>query len=306
MRLGKTLKRLFKNVLNLTPFPVWYASDLNLSSLKRKINFYLFFSPSQRNTFSREKSFLDSYARLSDHFSFLFPYPFVFDYSGNHPEVHMDGTNGLLYVIHNGKRLYYSRKYRTETEVRDAYNGIALEQDKRSPHCYTDDIFKVKENDVVVDIGAAEGNFSLDVIDRAGKVYIVEPDNDWIEALNATFMPFKDKVHIINKYASDIDSGDFISLSGMLGADRVHFIKMDVGGAESRIIRSSAKLFEENPTVRLAACTYHRKKDAVETEKILSDLGFKYSYTDGYMLYIFNNLTPPYFRKTLIRAQKGI
>jgi 16S rRNA A1518/A1519 N6-dimethyltransferase RsmA/KsgA/DIM1 with predicted DNA glycosylase/AP lyase activity len=48
----------------------------------------------------------------------------------------------------------------------------------------------VAEGDVVVDAGAAEGNFALSVIDKASKVYIIEGDAGWCEALRQTFLPY--------------------------------------------------------------------------------------------------------------------
>ncbi|MBE0677043.1 MAG: hypothetical protein IH591_20490 [Bacteroidales bacterium] len=297
-------KQFLKRVINRSPLHAWYSSGHDLASLRRKINLYFKFSPSIRMTFSDEIAFLNSDALLSNHWSFLFPYSFVFKYDHLSVKVHKDEADGLFYVIHNGRRLYYSRIYRTEEAVQHAYNGISIEQDERSPHCYTDDKFCVEQNDAVVDIGAAEGNFSLDVIEKARVIYIIEPDSDWIEALNATFRPWKDKVRIINKFAAENDSENCISLAGLLGDNPVNFIKMDVGGAEAAIIRSSEGLLTRNASVKLAVCTYHRKEDAKTTEKALTDLGFTWSYTNGYMLYVHTNLTPPYFRKTLLRAQK--
>jgi hypothetical protein len=297
-------KQFLKRLINLSPLPAWYSSGGDLTSLRRKINLYFKFSPSKRRNLWDEIAFLHSEALISNHWSFLFPYPFVFKYDHKSVKVEKDEANGLFYVIHNGRRLYYSRIYRTEEAVQHAYSGISIEQDERSPHCYMDEKFRVEENDVVVDIGAAEGNFSLDVIDKARTVYIIEPDSDWIEALNATFNPWKDKVHIVNKFAAENDSENCVSLSGLLGDNPVNFIKMDVGGAEAAIIRSSESLLSRNASVKLAVCTYHRKEDAETTEKTLTDLGFNYSFTTGYMLYVHTNLTPPYFRKTLIRARK--
>lgn len=304
MKFARKLKQYLKKALNLTPLPVWYALDEDLASLRRKINFYLALSPSRLNIYSRERDFLNSSSSISNHWSYVFPYPFVYEYAGKGADVHLDETNGLFYVMHNGKRLYYSRKYRTEADVRHAYDGICLEQDRRSPHCYMNDLFGVRENDTVLDIGAAEGNFALDVTDKAGMIWIIEPDSDWAEALKATFRPWENKVRIINKFASDTDGGECVTLDGLLGESRVDFIKMDVGGAEAGIIRSSASLLAKNPTVKLAVCTYHRKRDAADCEEILSSLGFSCSFTEGYMLYAFTNLTAPFFRKTLLRAQK--
>lgn len=304
MGITRKLKLILKRTVNRSPLPVWFAYGNDYEALRRKINLWVRLFPSKRDSFSKELAFLNSSALLSDHWSFLFPYPFVFRYDHRSVSVYRDDDNGLYYVMHNGMRLYYNRRYLTETAVQHAYNGISIEQDEKSPHCYTDEKFFVGENDAVVDIGAAEGNFSLDVVERASVVYIIEPDNDWIEALEATFRPWKDKVHIINKFASDTDSEDCISLAGLLGNKPVNFIKMDVGGAEEGIIRSAERLLRDNRSVRLALCTYHRKHDAEATEKTLAALGFTWSFTDGYMLYVHNNLTPPYFRKTLIRAQK--
>jgi len=304
MGITRKLKQLLKKTVNRSPLPVWFAYGNDYEALRRKINLWFRLFPSKKNNFSDEIAFLNSKALLSDHWSFLFPCSFVFKYDHKSVRVHRDDHNGLFYVMHNGRRLYYNRRYLTETAVQHAYNGISIEQDEKSPHCYTNDKFFVWENDTVVDIGAAEGNFSLDVVERAGVVYIIEPDNDWIEALEATFRPWKDKVHLINKFASDTDSENYISLAGLLGNNPVNFIKMDVGGAEERIIISAERILRDNSAVRLAICTYHRKKDAETTVRTLAALGFTWSFTNGYMLYVHNNLTPPYFRKTLIRAQK--
>jgi len=305
MQIMKKLKRGLKKALNLTPFPVWYATDGDLASLRRKINFYLALSPSRRTLYSGEQAFLNTSASTGNHWSFVLPYPFVYEYAGKNADVHKDETNGLFYVMHNGKRLYYSRKYRTEAEVRLAWEGICLEQDQRSPHCYTNESFGVRENDTVIDIGAAEGNFALDVVEKAGMIWIIEPDSDWVEALQATFRPWENKVRIINRFASDTDGGEYITLNSLLGENGVDFIKMDVGGAEPGIIRSSERLLAKNPGVKLAVCTYHRKNDAADCEKILSSFGFNCSFTEGYMLYAFTGLSAPFFRKTIIRAQKA-
>lgn len=47
---------------------------------------------------------------------------------------------------------------------------------------------------MIADIGSAEGNFSLSNIENVKKVYLFESDKEWIEALEATFRPWRDKV----------------------------------------------------------------------------------------------------------------
>ncbi len=74
------------------------------------------------------------------------------------------------------------------------------------------EISNVKDNDILSDIGAAEGNFSLSVIDKVQHVYLFETDNDWIEALEKTFEPWKEKVSIIHKFVGNKDTDTCITL----------------------------------------------------------------------------------------------
>ena len=63
--------------------------------------------------------------------------------------------------------------------------------------------FNLNDSDVLADFGAAEGNFTLAVIDRIKKAYLFEYDPEWIEALRLTFKPWQDKVEIVPKFVSD-------------------------------------------------------------------------------------------------------
>ena len=179
-----------------------------------------------------------------------------------------------------------------------------IEQDKKSPHRYLNETFNVNENDIVIDIGAADGNFSLEVIDRVKKLYIFESDINWIEALNATFEPWKEKVHIINKFVSNIDDNKQVTLDRLLMNIHIDFIKIDVEGAEGMILEGSKKILQKNNSLKLAICTYHKKNDAKNIEKILAMNKFNFTFSNGYMLFIHSRLTPPYFRRGLIKAQK--
>jgi predicted RNA methylase len=51
---------------------------------------------------------------------------------------------------------------------------------------YTTSVFN-QADDVVADLGAAEGNFSLSIINKVKKIYIFEYDKEWVEALKAPF-----------------------------------------------------------------------------------------------------------------------
>jgi hypothetical protein len=138
----------------------------------------------------------------SNSFSFL-PYSYVANYSPNSIRVLTDELNGMKYVLLDSKRLYFKRKW-SEKEIQECFNDLLKEQDTLSPHRYESDEFKVEEKDVVADVGAGEGNFSLSVVERASELYLFEPDIEWIDPLHATFAPWKDKVFIVNNCVSGV------------------------------------------------------------------------------------------------------
>jgi phospholipid N-methyltransferase len=294
-----------KFIYRLRPFIFNIDIDNNLDILTNKINLYFFFFPFKRKKFIREIDFLNHKAKANHPSSFVFPYTFVFDYDLERVKVFKDDKKGLYYVIHKGKRLYYSRGFHSEAEVKNHYHCISIEQDENSPHRYIHENFNVEENDVVIDIGAAEGNFSLEIVERAKTLYIFETDISWIEALNATFEPWKGKVHIINKFISNINNDKCATLDSLLGSVSVNFIKMDVEGSEGLILEGSKKILRDNRSLRLALCTYHNNNDANKIEKTLLKNKFDCSFSNGYMLFIYHKLTPPYFRRGLMRAQKN-
>lgn len=297
----KSIKRFYHRLKN---FGFEYFPGEDLESLRSKINLYFRIFPSKGKTFSRELDFLNTTNRKSFKFCYILPYEFVTEYENRNVEVLKDDNSGLFYVMHNGRKLFYSRDYSRIEVVRYAYNNICIEQDERSPHRYLSEGFDVAEGDTVLDIGAAEGNFSLDVIEKAGRVYIFETDENWIEALKLTFEPWKDKVRIINKFVSNVDNEKCITLEKMLGDEKIDFIKMDVEGAEVEILESSKKILDSSNDLKLAVCTYHTSKDKDTIEEILTKCNYVCETTPGYMLFIFSVLTPPYFRKVLLRAGK--
>ncbi|MFZ2285537.1 MAG: FkbM family methyltransferase [Bacteroidales bacterium] len=306
MQTPRKLRRCLRRVFyRLSIFSYDHAIDENTVRFKRKLNLYFRLFSLRRKKFKVEIDFINNKSDPGNLFSFVFPYQFVFDYDHNQVKVFKDEERDMFYVLHKGHRLYYSRDFKSENDIKLIYNGIRVEQDVRSPHRYLTDEFNVEENDVVVDIGAAEGNFSLDVVERARRLYIFESDANWSAALHATFEPWKEKVHIINKYVSGIDSKDSVTLDSMLGNRHIDFIKMDAEGAEPLILKGSENILRNHKSLRLALCTYHRKHDAEKCGQILSAYNYAFTFSEGHILFIHTKLAPPYFRKGLMRAQKS-
>jgi hypothetical protein len=229
-----------------------------------------------------------------------------------------DDSLKLSYIIHNGKKLYFplslsiknaesTYKNFIENENITGIVGVCGGYREKHPHQYQSDTFFIQEGDVFCDIGCAEALLALDVIDKVKSVYLVESDPMWLDALKATFKPYKDKVTIIDKLISDVDTETTITLSSLLKNEKESpvFIKMDIEGYETSVIEASKEFLLERQNIRIACCTYHRQNDADRLARIFSDLHYEIEYSDGYMLFIYDKLKAPYFRKGVIRAKKG-
>ena len=157
-----------------------------------------------------------------------------------------------------------------------------MEQDIESPHHYQDDSFRVNQGDTVLDVGVAEGNFSLDIIDKASRIYMVETDKMWIEALGYTFYEYKDKILIINAFVSDISDENSYRLDDLID-EPLDFIK------------------------KCAICTYHNDNDETDIKKTVGNYGMSYETTRGYMYfpYEITQRYQPTLRRGVLRCWKG-
>lgn len=297
-------KKIESLVFKMKTFGFGYMCDDSLDSLRRKINCYFALYPREKDKYKAELDFINTPGKKRASYSTVFPYSFSEKYDCNQVEAFKDDELGLFYVLHNGKKHYFNRNFKTEAAVKYNYAFLMAEQDKESTHCYLDDSFQVNEGDVILDIGAAEGNFSLDAVDKAKEIYIFEANEVWKEALEATFAPWKDKVHIYYKFVSNIDDEQCLRIDTLLKEKPVDFMKVDVEGAETMILEGATKTIRNSNALKLAICTYHQQKDADFLSSLLHQMNFSTRLSEGYMLFIYRKLAPPYFRKGLIRATK--
>lgn len=199
-----------------------------------------------------------------------------------------------------------SPKMNTKEKVLKYYCGICMEQDKQSPHAYMNEQFGVEEGDIVVDVGVAEGNFSLQVIDKVSKIYMIESDKDWIKALEYTFSEYKDKVIIIKKFVSDYTFGSTDTLDNMIN-EKVNFIKIDIEGCECEALLGAKQLIKNSDKLRCAICAYHRDNDEMYIDEIARMLEMKGSLVKGYMWYPVGQkqkYISPILRRGVIRYEK--
>ncbi len=236
----------------------------------------------------------------------LFPYSFPEKYNSSLIKVYDDKEKNLRYVFHEGKRMYFKRSWQIN-DIRENYTNLLIEQDKNSPHRYLTGNFTVGKNEVVADIGAAEGIFSLSVIEHVKKIYLFETDSEWIEALQATFMPWNDKIEIINKFVSDKNDIGNITLDKFATGINVlfDFIKIDVDGAELRLLAGCRKILSSTHKIKIAICTYHKAGDEISFRNVLKDYGFSICPSSGYMIFYHDPyLSAPFLRRGLLRASK--
>lgn len=236
----------------------------------------------------------------------MYPYYFRDRYQEKDIQVYMAKDVGLHYVLMGEKRMYFP-VHMPVSRIRQYYNNLRREQDKMSPHRYLTDKFNVHKGDIVADVGAAEGSFALSVIDRAKKVYLFEADKRWENALEATFKPWREKVEIIYKSVSDNDKGENTTLDRYFKdkGEVPDFIKIDAEGDESNILEGSRSILQQNKSIKVAACTYHRDDAQVVLTDILQRNGFNIEVSDGLIFPFFcKKISPPYFRRGLIRATK--
>jgi len=237
----------------------------------------------------------------------IFPYPFQHRYSESDIEVYDDEEKSLRYVFLDGKRLYFKRKW-SKKEIKRRFNWLLIEQDTHSPHRYLTDRFRFEDGEVLIDVGAAEGNFALGLAEKASRIIIFETNKEWIEPLQATFEPWKDKVQIVKKFVSDYTSSSHTTLDDFFTHDepRALFLKIDVEGAETKLLKGSEKLLSRKDPLKLAICTYHKQDDEKHFTTFLRKRDFDTHCSDGYMIfYLDKTIKAPYLRRGLVRAEKN-
>lgn len=234
----------------------------------------------------------------------IFPYDYVKKYFAKHYEIFYNNLFKMYFVLYNNKKLYFPKGWNID-KVNNYYNELLIEQDIESPHRYETDSFTVNYEDTIADIGAAEGIWALTYIDIALRVYLFECENQWIEALYKTFEPWIDKVKIINKYISDTNYKNEITIDNYFNIIKVNFIKADIEGNELKLLKGGKKLLSENNNIKLVLCTYHKENNAIEIKKQLEEYGYTTDFSKRFIINIYDNdLNEPYIRKGIIRAKK--
>lgn len=230
---------------------------------------------------------------------------FAFDWKMEKIEPVFDQEAGMYYVMEQGKPMYLPIEiYPTKADVVDYINVLHMEQDSRSPHRYMNERMEVPEDAVVIDAGVAEGNFSIGIIDKVKKLYLVECDSRYIRALEWTFKDYMDKVVIVDKFLSGHEDEQNITIDAIMQGEPLDYLKMDIEGAEVEALQGGEKTLERSADLKCNVCVYHRLHDNEVITEILSGHNMEVVNTPGYMMFHLDKEYPHYPRKGLAQAVK--
>lgn len=254
----------------------------------RAICYYLIKKP--RN--SKEQAYKDW---VKADFS-SYPYVWKKEYDHQHYKINVDDKNNLPYVEHNGKLLYF--KHDMTSLAEGYYRSLLIEQDKRSAHSYVES-YQELQGKTLLDIGAAEGIFALDTIEYVNHAFLFECDESWIEALEATFAPWRNKITIVRKYVSDVDDDNNITLDTFLQSEGKSidnlFLKMDIEGYERKALGGAIHILEHGRQIGGSVCIYHLPDDKEVISSQLENFNLKTSIQPGY-LYFEKEMRPAIMR----------
>lgn len=238
----------------------------------------------------------------------VFPYEFCKNYNRNMYELSKDSSH---FVVKNifGYDLYLKKTFKSSFHARNYINNLMIEQDVRSPHQYVSETFKPDSDSVLIDIGGAEGIFSLKYVETVKEIYIFECDKNWVEALEKTFKKWKHKVHVINRFVADYTDDSHISLDDFLRDNNLCneklFIKVDAEGNEIRILEGANNMLSGVNDILISICVYHKQNHEDIISKKLSDWNIQPA--NNYMLYYYDcDFSEPFLRHGVIRCKNKL
>jgi len=192
-------------------------------------------------------------------------------------------------------KLYWPKKY----NLKYLYQVSAETFDKNDWHYYEYKTTQVFYDDIVVDIGASEGLFSLSVVERCKKLFIIEPNDFFYHALEKTFRKyipqkvelFKCAVgneessiqlsnHSISSYVIEEKKGKtkMTTLDNLFYPNhRITYIKADLEGYEIKMLKGAIHIIEDYRPKMAIAC-YHLENDYKEIIKFVRELVPEYKY----------------------------
>lgn len=173
--------------------------------------------------------------------------------------------------------------------------------DENDWHYYQKEHTKIEDNEILLEIGAAEGLFPLTVLDKCKHVYLVEPSRTFYNCLQKTYAKHQEKVTIFNsavgnfngKIAFNEDSFDgMISESNDENSEEIEinkidnlfkdgqkitYLKADIEGFEQEMLKGAEQTIKNNKP-KIAITTYHTQNDPNEIIAIIKGFVPEYNH----------------------------
>lgn len=222
---------LFKRIIRILSHWKIHAHNIYMQTIVR----LRVIEEMKKKNLSKEMKHLVQFKRMP-----FFPYDFPHKYRTDEVEIYFDGE-GFPYVQHKEKRLFMKRGWSVQ-RCREYYVSLLAEQDDESPHKYLSNAARMpQKEDIVADVGAAEGIFTLEIIESVGKAYLFEGDAEWKIPLEKTFAEWKDKIALIDKYVDSGDGCDVVCFDTFFKNKNVTYVKADIEGWEEKLLAGGAE-----------------------------------------------------------------
>lgn len=219
-------------------------------------------------------------------YNLVFPYEYIEEVL--HEEIEIVMTDGYPTYRDGDKDVYLPKNWSIE-RCRDYIRLLKCEQNPNSPHLY-----QSASGRVVLDLGCAEGIYSLRSINKCDEIYAFD-SSEWKEPLSMTFKDFHN-FHFMEGsvgYSNPIDD---------LNLKDVDEIKMDIEGMEyEALVSAENTIITYHP--KLQICVYHGRDDFQLIYNLISSFGYTNITTSpGYIVYPHGKQEPPYFRRGILYA----
>lgn len=194
-----------------------------------------------------------------------------------------------------GNILYWPNKFSV-----NGINQVTAETfDENDWHYYQYKTTTIENDEILLDIGTAEGLFPLAVIDKCKHIYMIEPSKIFTSSLKKTFDAFQDKTTIINTAVGAIDDEVFFnedSLDGQVSTSnsgnhkiklskidtlfqdiKITYLKADIEGFEQEMLLGAAETIKRNKP-KIAITTYHKENDPKKIIDLIKSYVPEYNY----------------------------
>lgn len=207
-----------------------------------------------------------------------------------------------------------------EFDPKSIYQVTSETFDLNDWHYYRKEKTPIEDGDILLDIGTAEGLFPLVVAEKCKKIFLIEPSKLFVECLQKTFEPYKEKIIIHNVVVGDEDgmiNFNEESLSGKIGENNhkndtqiaikkidslisedetITYLKADIEGFEYEMLKGAKNTIKKNKP-KIAITTYHKENNPSEIIDLILSYVPEYKY---YVKGIFEQGPKPVDRKSVV------